>query len=199
MVGILTTVEEVIKDLERKANLTREIHAYSSKKCKTWMNAILIFTIIFTMLIAFFSLSGPLLFPMDENGRNIFAISVAIIGLAVLFLSVSDRIFGFNERYAAHSQGIRLLTDFIRECHQIRHVDLDQGSEEENSLKLEALQHAYSQLNHLLPINDISDREFLDCKQKFYLKVEVSKKLDADPHLDIDESMRINKSIDPQN
>lgn len=171
---------------------------HSAKKCKKWVNIALIFTIILTMIITFFSLAGPLIIPLNENGKNIFGIMIAIAGLSVLFLSVSDRIFGLNERYAAHIQGMKLLTDFIRDCHQFRHIEMKRNSEEKNLLKLEGLQSHYSQLNQLLPINDISDYEFLKCKQDYYIKVEVSKKLDNDPHLDIDDTMKIHKSTDPQ-
>ena len=193
----MTEIEHVVQDLERKANISRDLHIYSSKKCKKWINLALILTVILTMIITFLSLAGPLMLPLDDNGKNIFGIIIAIAGLSVLFLSVSDRIFGLNERYATHNQGVKLLTDFIRECHQFRHVDLRERREEENLLRLESLQREYSQLNQLLPINDISDYEFLKCKQNHYLKVEVSKKLDNDPHLDIDEAMKIHKLKEP--
>lgn len=194
----MTGIEHVVQALERKANLSRDIHIYSSKKCKTWINLALILTLVLTMIIAFFSLAGPLILPIDNNGKNIFGIIIAIAGLSILFLSVSDRIFGLNERYAAHIQGVKLLTDFIRECHQFRHVDLKEKTEEENLLRLETLQREYSQLNQLLPINDISDYEFLKCKQNHRIKVEVSEKLDNDPHLDIDNAMKIHKFTESQ-
>lgn len=194
----MTDIEHVVQDLERKANISREIHVYSSKKCKLWINLALILTIILTLVITFLSLAGPLLLPLNDNGKNVFGIIIAIAGLSVLFLSVSDRIFGLNERYATHNQGVKLLTDFIRDCHQFRHVGLKEQGEGENLVRLDALQREYSQLNQMLPINDISDREFLKCKQNCYLKVEVSKKLDEDPHLDIDEAMKTHKSAEIQ-
>lgn len=190
----MTDIEHVVNDLERKASLTREIHVYSSKKCKRWINLILILTVVLTIIIGFFALAGPYILSLDEKGTNIFGIIIAMAGFAILILSISDKIFGLNKRYVSHIQGLRLFTDFIRKCHQFRHIDLKEKGEEENRLKLEALQDEYSKLNQLLPINDISDKEFLKYKQNFYIKVEVSGKLDADPHLNINEAIKIRKT-----
>jgi len=186
----MTDIEHVIKDLERKANISREIHIYSSKKCRKWGNLILILTIGFTMVITFFSLAGPLLFQLGENGRIIFGIIIAIAGLLILILSISDRIFGLNERYSAHIQGVNLLTDFIRECHQFRHTEIKTLDEEKKLMTLRSFQDKYSQIHQLLPLDDISDIEFLKIKQNYYLKVEVSKKLDDDPHLNVEEAIK---------
>jgi len=192
----LTDVEHVVKDLERKSEISREIHIASSKKCKLWINLVLIFTMILTIVIAFLSLAGPLLFHLDDTGRNIFGIVIAIAGLAILFLSVSDRIFGLNEKYASDLQHVKLLTDLIRDCHQFRHVEMKKYSEEKNLMKLDALQNSYSQIHQLLPLNDISDSEFLRIKQNYYIKVDVSKRLDQDHYLDIDEAVKTHKSTE---
>jgi hypothetical protein len=188
----MTEINHIAEDLERKANILREIHVASSKKCKFWINIFLILTIILSIAITFFSLTVPYFISLDENGKNIFGIIVAIAGLAILFLSVSDRIFGFNERYAIHIQGIKLLTDFIRDCHQFRHSETKKTTEEKRLLKLNALQNSYSQIQQILPISDISDAEFLKIKQRFLLKVKISKKLDEDPSINIEEEIRKN-------
>ena len=192
----MTDIEHVVKDLERKAEISREIHIASSKKCKLRINLVLILTMILTMVIAFFSLAGPILISLDENGKNLFGIIIAIAGLAILFLSVSDRIFGLNERYASHVQHVKLLTDLIRDCHQFRHVEMKKYSEEKKLMKLDALQNSYSQIHQLLPLNDISDSEFLKIKQSYYIKVDVSKKLDEDHYLDIEEAMKTHTTND---
>lgn len=194
----MTDIEHVVKDLERKSEISREIHIAGSKKCKHWINLVLIFTMILTIGIAFLSLAGPLLIHLDETGTNIFGIIIAIAGLAILFLSVSDRIFGLNERYASHVHHVKLLTDLIRDCHQFRHVEMKKYSEEKKLMKLDALQDSYSHIHQLLPLNDISDSEFLKIKQDYYIKVDVSKKLDEDHYLDIDEAMKTHKSTEPQ-
>lgn len=183
-------VEHVVRTLERKAELSREIHIVGANKNKRLINGILISTIILTMIIAFFSLAEPFLLKLDANGKNIFAIVIAIAGLAVLFLSVSDRIFGFNELYSSNVQKVKLLTDFIRECHQFRHVEMKKFGEDKKIMKLDMLQNSYSQIHQLLPLNDISDSEFLKIKQKYYIKVDVSKQLDKDHYLDIDKEIK---------
>jgi len=186
----LTDIEHVVRDLERKAEITREIHIAGSKKCKRWADLILLFTIILTMAITLLSLAVPFLISLDDNGKNIFGIVIALAGLAVLFLSISDRIFGINERYAGHLQGTKLLTDFIRDCHQFRHVEIKKYGEEKKMMKLDSLQDCYSQIQQILPSTDISDSEFLKIKQQFYRKIDISKKLDEDHNLDIDQAMK---------
>jgi hypothetical protein len=171
-------IEHVVRDIERKAEISREIHIASSKKCKFWGNLILLLTIILTLAITFLALAGPSLIPLNDNGRNIFGIVIALAGLAILFLSLSDRIFGINERYAGHVQGVKLLTDFIRDCHQFRHVEINKYGEEKKLLKLDALQTGYSQIQQVLPLVYTSDAEFLRFKENLNRKIEMSKKLD---------------------
>jgi len=183
-------VEHVVRSLERKANISREIHIDGAKKYKRLIDGVLISTIVLTMIIAFFSLAGPFMFKLDDDGTSIFGIGIAIAGLAVLFLSVSDRIFGLNELYASHIQKVKLLTDFIRECHQFRHVEMKKFGEDKKIMKLDMLQNTYSQIHQLLPLNDISDSKFLKIKQKYYIKVDVSQQLDKDHYLDVDAAMK---------
>jgi len=187
-------VERVVRSLERKANISREIHIAGSKKYKRKINWILVLTVVLTMIITFFSLAGPFLINLDDNGKNVFGVIIAIAGLVVLFLSVSDRIFGLNELYASHIQKVKLLTDFIRECNQFRHVEIKKYSEDKKIMKMDMLRNTYSQIHQLLPINDISDEEFLKIKQSYYIKVDVSKKLDEDHYLDINAAMEKRKS-----
>ena len=183
-------VEHVVRTLERKADISREIHIAGAKKYKRVINGFLILTIVLTMIIAFFSLAEPFMLKLEGNGKNVFGIVIAIAGLAVLFLSVSDRIFGLNELYASHIQKVKLLTDFIHECHQFRHVEMKKFGEDKKIMKLDMLQNTYSQIHQLLPLNDISDSEFLKIKQAYYIKVDVSKQLDMDHYLDVDAAMK---------
>jgi hypothetical protein len=173
-------IVHVVKDLERKAGILREIHVASSRKCKLWSDLILILTIILTLVITFISLAGPYLISLDDTGKNLLGVVIALAGLAILFLSVSDRIFGINERYAGHVQGVKLLTDFIRDSHQFRHVEIKKYGEERKRLKLDSLQNSYSQIQQELPLVYISDGEFLKIKESLYRKIEASRKLDEE-------------------
>ncbi|WP_292369688.1 hypothetical protein [Methanoregula sp. UBA64] len=191
-----TGIEHVIKDLQRKSEILREIQVFCSKKCKRWADLILLLTVLLTMGIAFLSLIVPVLIHLDGTANTIFGIIIALAGMGVLFLSISDRIFGINERYARHLQGEKILTDFIRECHSFRHVELKKYSDEKKMIKLNALKDRYSQIQQILPPNDISNLEFLKIKQQYYLKVDISKKLDLDHNLDIEKAASLNKNSD---
>jgi hypothetical protein len=191
-----TGIEHVIKALQRKSEILREIQIFCSKKCKRWADLILILTVLLTLGIASLSLIVPVLIHLDGTGNTIFGIIIALAGMGVLFLSISDRIFGINERYARHLQGEKILTDFIRECHSFRHVELKKYSDEKKMIKLNALKDRYSQIQQILPPNDISNLEFLKIKQQYYLKVDISKKLDLDHNLDIEKAASLNKNPD---
>ena len=190
----MAPIEDEANGLEKKAEVIRSIHVFCAQKCKLWIDFSLIMTIILTLLIALVSLIVPLLFVLDSKWGNILAALIAIASLAVLIFSISDRIFGLNERYAGHIQGVKLLTDFIRDCHQFRHVDLIKNEEKVNLARLDTLKREYSHLNHILPMANTSDKDFLKCKQNLLLKIEVSKKLKDDPHLNIDDALKTHTS-----
>ncbi len=95
------------------------------------------------------------------------------MGFALLIFTISDRIWGLSEKYANHTQAIKFLTDFIRECNQFRHLEMDKLNDEDLIEKITCIQNDYSKLNHLLPLNELSDLEFLHVKQDFYKKIQL--------------------------
>jgi hypothetical protein len=181
-----TEAIHVLKGLERKAEITRNANALVARRIKTKIDLILGGSIFFSILIAFVALVGPNFIPQTESYQLLFNASIATLGFALLIFSISDRILGLNEKFANHTQAIKFLTDFIRECNQFRHLEMDKLSDNELIEKITRFQNDYSRLNQLLPLNDLTDIEFLYVKQDFYKKVHLSKLLDKNPCVDID-------------
>jgi hypothetical protein len=182
---LLKDIQDATKQISDKAGLMRELHIFSLKKCKIWINSLLIITILSTISISFLSLAVPMIFSLNEKGQSILGVLITFVGFLVLIISVSDRIFGFNERCAAHTQGVHLLSTLITDCTRFRDVESKANDFGKNCLCLKALQDRYSEINQSLPINDLSDVEFLQVKKKFKLKVAVSTRLGKDQSFDI--------------
>lgn len=182
---LIKNIQNSTKQLSNKAGLQLELHIFSRKKCKFWINSLLIITILSTLSISFLSLAVPMIFSLNEKDRSLLGITITFVGFLILLISISDRIFGFNERYAAHTQGVHLLSELITDCKRFRDVESHANDYENNKLYFQTLEERYSEINQSLPINDLSDFEFLQVKKNLKLKVEISKKLETDHSLDI--------------
>ena len=92
-----------------------------------------------------------------------------------------------------NEQGMKLFTDFIRDCHTFRDVESKDFDEVRARQKLELIKGQYSHLNQILSPNSVSNKTFLKIKKAYKLKINVSKLLDEDPDIDINEhyTMRI--------
>ena len=187
------TVEDCIKEvknLEDKASLSREICAYKYRSYK-WVSRILsLFILLFSALIAFLSVADPAillalpLIPHDlQDMRNV----IAFLGFTIFIISFSDKILGLTETMNKSEQGVKLLTDFIRDCHAFRDVGSNDCDEKMAALKLESIKEQYSHLNQILALNTVSNMTFLRIKKAYKQKVKVSKMLDKDPNINLKE------------
>jgi len=183
-------IEHIIQGLERKANVTRETHVLCLYKNKKNLNLLTYSTVSLSLTVSLLGLLISVIFTLDQRCQIALGVIISFAGIAILFLSFSDRIFGITEMCTRHEQGIKILTDFIRECHQFRHIDLPKLKMEESVQKLNLLQEKYSHINHILPLNHLSTYEFLKIKQDFLIKVDISRKLDENPHLDLESQLK---------
>ncbi len=187
------TVEDCIKEvknLEDKASLSREICAYQYKKYK-WISFLLSLAILVSSTsIALLSIADPAILrslpflPSDQQAmRNI----IAFLGFIILIISFSDKILGLTESMNKSEQGVKLLTDFIRDCHTFRDVGSKDCDETTAGLKLESVKEQYNHLNQILSLNTVSNMTFLRIKKAYKQKVKVSKMLDKDPNINLKE------------
>jgi len=181
---------KVVKDLGWKAELQREIHSQYARKRKHLMDMISATTIFSSIIVTFLSIADPSIFGLDEQNKEAFFVWIALFGLILVFVSISDKILNLDEKYASHHSSIKMLTDFIRECHEYRNKTIRGQTEEERSRSVEILRETYSRLNQALPIIDMSPQEFLILKKSLRIKIEASIKLDGTPPGDIENDLK---------
>ena len=181
--------EEVIRDLERKAEILRGLHAYKAKHYRWWVNVIVYSTIFSSALISLLSIADPQVLFLNNGSREIFARIITIAGIAIFFLSISDRIFELNRKQTENQEAVRILTDFIRRCHQCRHVELEGNDEKAKTSTVNSIRDTYSMTIRTLPFLDTTDMEFLREKQRLMIKIDLSKKLDKDPYFNLEEGL----------
>lgn len=187
------TVEDCInevKNLEDKASLSREICAYQYKKYKWTSGFSSLIILLFSATVALLSIADPGIllslpfFPLNEQATRNW---IALLGFLILVLSFSDKILGLTETMNKSEQGVKLFTDFIRDCHTFRDVGSKDCDEAMAGLKLASVKEQYGHLNQILSLNAVSNKTFLKIKKAYKLKLKTSKILDKDPDIKLKE------------
>jgi hypothetical protein len=181
---------EQIEKLEYKAELQRHIQSVLATKYQHIINAISVITVIFTILIAFLSIVIPIVWQLNDTGQICFSVFIAFLSIIVLFLSVADRIFSLNTKYSLYENGVKVFTTFIRDTHAYRHIGILRDTPEIVAEKIEQFKKDYSNINENLPISHLKTKEFLKLKQDHLIKIEISRKLSENPHLNIDNELK---------
>lgn len=185
-----------VKNLEKKAGLSREICAYQHRKYKRITNLLSLIILLSSTFIALLSVADPAIMqslpflPLEQQvTRNI----VALLGFFVLVASFSDKVLGLTKAMNESEQGMKLLTEFIRDCHTFRDVWSKDCDEIRAGQALKSTKKQYNHLNQILSPNSVSNLTFLRIKKAYKQKVQVSKMLDDDPDINIREhySMRL--------
>lgn len=185
------TVEDCInevKNLEDKASLSREICAYQYKKYKWISSFSSLIILLSSAAVALLSIADPAIllslpfFPLNEQATRNW---IALLGFLILVLSFSDKILGLTETMNKSEQGVKLFTDFIRDCHTFRDVGSKDCDEAMAGQKLASVKELYGHLNQILSLNAVSNKTFLKIKKAYKLKLKTSKILDTDPTISI--------------
>jgi hypothetical protein len=182
--------DEAIKKLESKAELLRHLHSLSARRYTNRIDTIVYSTIFLSIVISFLSIADPELLGLKSSDMMWISRAIALSSIVILFLSISDRLFGLNEKKAAHSQAVQLLTDFIRECNQCRHTQLsclDVGGKNKIA---EEKREEYAKITHIIPDAGVSDEEFLIEKQILKIKIDLSSRMDKDHFLDATDGLK---------
>lgn len=181
----ITNHKNTIKKLEKKANMTRDMHAYQFQKYSRIFNIFSLFIIVFSAIVSILAVADEEVLFLNDYNINHFRNLIAILAFCIFLLSLIDKIFGINEKVTKHEQAVKVLTDFVTECNKFRNLDTDSCSEEELNLKIDSLHAQYSLINQMNPFATFSDGEFLKAKKKHLLKVEISTKISENPSKDI--------------
>lgn len=185
------TVEDCINEVNKladKAGLIREICAYQCRKYKWISSGLSLSILLFSASIAFLSIADPTIllslslpFHAQQDTRNV----IAFLGFLIFVISFSDRILNLTETMNKNEQGVKILTDFIRDCHTFSDAGSKDCDETMAGLKLESIKDQYSYLNQVMSPNTLFSKTFLKVKKAYKMKVKVSKMLDADPNISI--------------
>lgn len=191
------TVEDCVREVNNladKAGLSREICAYQYRKYKWISNILSLIILLFSASIAFLSIvdtdilvSLSLPFHDQQDLRNV----IAFLGFLIFVISFSDKILNLTATMNKYEQGMRLFTDFIRDCRTFRDVGSKDCDETSAGLKLESIKEQYSYLNQVISSNMLFSKTFLKIKKSYKMKKRVSKMLDEDPNISIGKYYRM--------
>ncbi|NPE28133.1 SLATT domain-containing protein [Methanococcoides sp. SA1] len=176
-----------IKQLEDKANMMRDMHSYQFQKYEYISKVFSLVIIVLSAIVSILAIADPTIFSIDRNYVDNFRNLIAILAFIIFLISLYDKIYGINEKAGKHEQAVKVMTDFIVECNNIRKLEIDSCGKDEIKLKVDSLQTQYSLINQMNPFPVISDEDFVKAKKKHLLKVEISKKLSNNPHEKIDD------------
>lgn len=179
--------KEEIKKLEDKANMMRDMHSYRFQHYDSISKLFSLTIIVSSAIVALLAVADPSVLFLNGNDINSFRNLISILAFLIFLLSLGDKIYGINEKAAKHEQAVKVMTDFITKCNDLRKLELESCGEEEIKLKVDSLGSQYSLINQMNPFPTISDQDFMKGKQKHLIKVDISKKLSKDPYENIGE------------
>lgn len=183
----LEAYKKEIKGLEDKVNMMRDMHSYQFQRYEWISKTFSLIIIVLSAIVTLLAIADPSVFFIAGNYINLFRNWISILAFIIFLLSLCDKIYGINEKAAKHEQAVKVMTDFITKCNDLRKLELESCGEEEIKLKVDSLHSQYSLINHMNPFPTISDRDFMKCKQRHLIKVDVSKKLSKNPYENIEE------------
>lgn len=191
------TVEDCVYEINRladKAGLIREICSYQCRKYKWISSGLSLSILFFSASIAFLSIADPTIlqslslpFHAQQDTRNV----IAFLGFLIFVISFSDRILNLTETMNKNEQGVKILTDFIRDCHTFTDSGAKDCDEVTAAMKLESIKEQYGYLNQVMTPNTLFSKTFLKIKKGYKMKVKVSKMLDGDPNISINKHYRM--------
>ena len=183
-----------VNNLADKAGLSREICAYQYRKYRWISTALSLSILLFSASIAFLSIVDPdilvslsLPFHDHQDTRNV----IAFLGFLIFVISFSDKILNLTAAMNKNEQGMKVFTDFIRDCHTFRDVGSKDCDETSAGLKLESIKEQYSYLNQVMSSNMLFSKTFLKVKKSYKMKTRVSKMLDEEPNISINKYYRM--------
>ncbi|MGG1678741.1 hypothetical protein ACIFOT_23920 [Neobacillus sp. NRS-1170] len=171
--------KQEIKNLKKKAEQNRQMHFSISKKANILHKALHTVALIgssITAILTFaeFSTFIPW-FPWLTDGN--YKLIIGLFAGLIFIITILEEYLGLGQKAATHENIGKQLTTFIRTASKLEtyetltQADLDQAVVE------------YSSINESAPI--IPDKVFLREKQRLYIKIEISKKLEQTPHMSI--------------
>lgn len=195
MSGELQLYEDQLDSYEHRAELMRQIYSDLYSKYK-WQSHILTIGIIFSStIVAIASIADADLFIKLLNFINIknsaywvgnlLSAALIISGFGVLFLSLLDILTNWRDEYLKYESCVKLLTDLINSINEINDlIKYKTLLPAQVELKVGEIKERYLLICKISPL--IDDQNFLDSKQKYLIKRNISENLSKDPYTNVD-------------
>lgn len=181
----LKMIADNLKVLEGKADLSASAYIVSERKVQKKSNRCLIVSLSLAFILAVFSIVFSIIFGSTSIIGLVIGIILAFLSLIVSVFSLSDRIFGWNKSMLAYRHGYNMLKGYQRESYAFRKNHLPHMSHEQALIEAKVFEMRYASLVASLEPNDLTDMEFLLCKQAHKKKIRVSQLLDKNPCIDV--------------
>lgn len=181
---------DYLKRLEKKAEMSRAAYLECTIRLQKKTGVMIIASIIFTILLSYLSLWLAFIADFTLITEQILALIASGLAIGVLVFSLSDRLFGWDQKRVEFKIGFNAWTGYIRQSQEFRKVELPTLDTNVAKEMCKHFEDKYSSLATTLPPNTLSDEDFLLCKQKFLRKIEISRKLEKDPSLNVKKEWR---------
>lgn len=168
-----------LKKFKNKAEQNRQMHFSMSKKANMSKNLLHIFALTGSSIIAILTFADSKTFAVwfpsitDDNYKLI----VGGFAGVIFIITILEEYLGFAEKASSHENVGKQLTGFIRR------VSTYLSHEKINEDDVEQFSAEYIEIHENAPI--IPDKVFLKEKQRLKRKIDVSKKLDHNPHMSV--------------
>jgi len=193
--GELQVYKDQLDSYEHRAELMRQIYSDLYSKYK-WRSHILTIGIIFSStIVAIASIADAdlliklLNFINIKNSAywvgNLLSAALIISGFGVLFLSLLDILTNWRDEYLKYESCVKLLTDLINSINEINDlIKYKTLLPDRVELKVGEIKERYLLICKISPL--IDDQNFLDSKQKYLIKRNISENLSKDPYTNVD-------------
>ncbi|WP_394542826.1 hypothetical protein C1N73_32885 (plasmid) [Priestia aryabhattai] len=172
-------IKQQVKKLKKKAEQNRQMHFSISKTANVLnkiLHAIALIGSSVTAILTFaeFKTFTPWL-PWLTDGT--YKLIIGLFAGLIFIITILEEYLGLGKKAAAHETIGKQLTTFIRKASTLETYETLTQDHMDKAVS------DYSSINESAPI--IPDRVFLREKQRLCIKIDVSKKLEQNPHMSV--------------
>lgn len=171
-----------LKERERVARISAHAYLTSSRIIERKMSRVLVISLVVSLLLAGISIILAS-HPLGQNQTTTTILAFLALGFSIF--GVSDRLFGWGTKKADYDLGFRTWMRYLRESQWFRKNELPTMSVSEAKIRAERFQCLYDSCLSSLPPNGLNEKEFLRCKQEINKAIQISRRLDDDPFIDL--------------
>ncbi len=172
-------IKKELKSLKKKAEQNRQMFFSISKKANIFNKVLHSFALIGSSVTAILTFADFKTFipwfPWVTDGN--YKLIIGMFAGLIFIITILEEYLGLGKKSTIHENIGKQLTTFIRKASVLEAYDSLTQSE------LDQLASEYSSIYEGAPT--IPDRVFLREKQRLYIKIDISKRLEQDPHMSI--------------